>query len=341
MDEARDFADKDAHDGRKMLAGAACWTLTDGKAGDEAPCLGLAQALGLAVVKRVVRPRALFAAFAPRGPIDPKESPDAPGSPIARPFPEILIACGRRAVPYLRHVRRASGGRTFTVFLKDPRINPAVADVVWAAEHDRLRGDNVIATRMAPHLVTKEAIDSAHRNIDPRIARLPEPRTALLVGGDSRHHLFRDSDCAALVGIIENMILTGDSVMITPSRRTPPRLYARLREVCAGVSRRTFLWDGTGDNPYIQMLAHARAIVVTADSTNMVGEAIATDAPVMIFTPSGGHARLSRMIDNLVEDGRVREWRGRLENWQCSPLDDTRTIADEIARRYAIFKNRG
>ncbi|MCB1533282.1 MAG: mitochondrial fission ELM1 family protein [Rhodoblastus sp.] len=321
-----------------MLAGASCWVLTDGKAGDVAPCLGLAQALGLVVETRVVRPRGLFALLAPRGPIDPAERPNEPGSPIAPPYPQALIASGRRAVPYLRHVRRASGGKTFTIFLKDPRVDPRVADVVWVAEHDRMRGENVIATLAAPHLVTHVALSAARENPDPRIAALPEPRMALLIGGASRHYDFLEKDAISLIGVVESMILTGGSAMITPSRRTPRELLARLRGVCADAPKHTFLWDGTGDNPYIQMLAHASTIVVTADSTNMVGEAIATDAPVMIYEPTGGNARLARFIRAVVASGRARRWHGRLESWPCLAHDDTPTIADEIARRYALFR---
>lgn len=331
-------ASDNAQTARKLLAGASCWVLSDGKAGDEAPCLGLAQALGLTVEKRVVRPRGLFAAFAPRGPIDPHERPAAPGSPIAPPFPEVLIASGRRAVPYLRHVRRASGGKTFTIFLKDPRVDPRVADVVWVAEHDRTRGDNVIVTLAAPHIVTREALAAARENPDPRIARLPQPRMALLIGGDSRHYAFHEKDCISLIGVVESMILSGAGAMITPSRRTPPQLLAQLRGVCADAPKHTFLWDGTGDNPYVQMLAHAATIVVTADSTNMVGEAIATDAPVMVYEPTGGHPRLSRFLRALVASGRVRRWRGRLEKWACEAHDDTAFIAGEVARRYALFR---
>ena len=327
-----------ARTARKILAGASCWVLTDGKAGDVAPCLGLARALGLDVETRVVHPRALFAAFAPRGPIDPAERPAAPGSPIAPPFPEVLIASGRRAVPYLRYVRRASGGKTFTIFLKDPRIDPHVADVVWVAEHDRTRADNVIATLAAPHVVTHEALVAARENPDPRIACLPKPRMALLLGGDSRHYSFHEKDCISLVGVVESMILAGAGAMVTPSRRTPPQLLAKLRGVCADAPRRTFLWDGTGENPYVQMLAHASTIVVTADSTNMVGEAIATDAPVMVYEPTGGSARLTRFIRALVAEGRVHKWRGRLESWPCHAHDDTPAIADEVARRYALFR---
>ncbi len=331
-------APDNAQTARKMLAGASCWVLTDGKAGDEAPCLGLAQALGLNVERRVVKPRALFAALAPRGPIDPRDRPTSPTSPIAPPYPQVLIASGRRTVPYLRHIRRASAGKCFTVFLKDPRIDPRVADVVWVAEHDRPRGPNVIATLAAPHIVTREAMEEARRRIDPRIARLPEPRMALLLGGPSRHYEFNDKDETSLVGIVESMILAGGGAMITPSRRTPPHLLSRLRGVCADAPKHTFLWDGTGDNPYVQMLAHASTVVVTADSTNMVGEAVATDVPVMIYEPTGGNPRLSRFIRALVASGRVRKWGGRLESWACTAHDDTGAIADEVARRYALFR---
>lgn len=94
---------------------------------------------------------------------------------------------------------------------------------------------------------------------------------ALLIGGSSRHYDFNEKDEISLVGVVESMILSGASAMITPSRRTPERVLARLRGVCADAPRHTFLWDGAGANPYVQMLAHASTIVVTADSTNMVG----------------------------------------------------------------------
>lgn len=329
-----------ARDARKTFAGASCWIITDGKAGDEAPCLGLAQALGLAASRRIVRPRRFFAALAPFGPLDPAEAPARAGSPVAPPFPDVAIASGRRAVPYLRHVRRASRGRTFTIFLKDPGVDTRVADVVWVGEHDFPRGANVIVTLVAPHLVSAQALADARANPDPRIAALPEPRMALLIGGDSRHHSFLEKDRISLVGVVESMLLAGASAMITPSRRTPPELLSVLRGVCADAPRRTFLWDGAGANPYIQMLAHATTIVVTADSTNMVGEAIATSAPVMVYEPSGGHYRVSSFINALVKTGRVRKWLGRLEKWPCSPIDFTDQIAAEIARRYAAWRER-
>jgi uncharacterized protein len=327
-----------APDPRATFAGRTCWVLTDGKAGDQAPCLGLALAMGLKPQARVVRPRALFAALAPRGPIDPAERPNAPGSPIAPPYPDVLIASGRRAVPYLRYVRRASAGRTFTIFLKDPRVSAKVADVVWVAAHDSLRGKNVIVSLAAPHLVSAEALQAARDNPDPRIVALPAPRMALLLGGDSRHHTFTEKDRRTLAGAVESMTLAGASVMVTSSRRTPKLLVEAIKREIADAPKRAFLWTGGEDeNPYLQMLAHAQTIVVTADSTNMVGEACATTVPVLVYEPTGGHPRVTAFINSLQKAGRIKRWLGRLEKWPCAPIDETPRIARDIAGRYEAW----
>ncbi len=81
------------------------------------------------------------------------------------------------------------------------------------------------------------------------------------------------------------------------SRRSDPPLRARV-ERCFREAQ-GFLWDGTGENPYLALLALADAVVVTADSYNMVGEAAATGAPVRVFEPAGGHPKLDAVLAGL------------------------------------------
>ncbi len=138
----------------------------------------------------------------PLGPIDPQERPQAKDSPIAPPFPDILVASGRRAVAYLRHVRQASGGKTFTVFLKDPRTGAKTADLIWVPEHDQLRGSNVIVTLTPPHRISQARLAAAREAPDPRLAGLKHPRVAVLAGGDSRHHHFTPEDADRFVAAL-------------------------------------------------------------------------------------------------------------------------------------------
>jgi mitochondrial fission protein ELM1 len=311
-----------------MLRGVTSWIVTDGKAGDELPCLAVAEALGLKPEIRRVRPRPPFAWLMPWGPIDPRERPGARNSPLAPPFPDLLIASGRRAVPALRHVKRASGGRTYTVFLKDPRTGPGSADFIWAPDYDRIRGPNVLTTATPPHRVRAERLAALRATPDPRLAALPSPRVAVLAGGDSRHHRFTHADVERFVAALEGLAGTGVGLMITASRRTPPRLRGALLELAG--RRGGFFWDGTGENPYVAILALAAAVVVTADSFNMIGEAAATGAPVLVFEPSGGHMKLQTFLDNLQKRGIVHVFHGRLEGGRYPPVDATPIIAAAI-----------
>ena len=80
-----------------------------------------------------------------------------------------------------------------------------------------------------------------------------------------------------------------------------------------------FFWDGSGDNPYVPLLALADFIVVTADSANMVGEAAATGAPILVFEPSGGHPKLRAFVAGLRAHGAVHPFRGALKEAATNP----------------------
>lgn len=325
-----------------LPAGASCWIFSDGKIGDEVQCLGIAEALGLAPELRRIAPRPAYAWVMPYGPIDPREAPGRPGSPLTPPFPDLAIAAGRRTVPYLRALKRLSRGKTFAVFIKDPYWSRGKINLIVAPEHDGLSGSNVFSTATPANRLHAWRLAAAREKPDLSIASLPSPRVALILGGDSQHHRFDDKDIQALTEIAALVLRQGKALMVTPSRRTPPALIdslARtLAELPADLQKNAFFWSGEGSNPYVSILAHAAAIIVTGDSVNMVGEAVATGAPVHVYEPAGGHAKISAYLARLESLGAIRRWRGALEEWRYPPLNATQEIAEEIARRYLAFR---
>lgn len=314
------------------------WILTDGKAGDLAQCEGVAEAMGLRPERRVVRPKAPFSWMMPRGPIDPREGPGKPGSPIAPPFPDIVIASGRRTVPYVRAVRRLSKGRTFTIFLKDPRTGPGTADFMWVPAHDKVRGPNVMTTLLSPHRVSQDALAAARANPPGPIAELGRPRVAVLVGGDSRHHRFKPDDVERFGQALEKLAASGAQLMGSRSRRTPEPLAERAASIFARAGG--WWWDGQGANPYIALLANADAVVVTADSVNMIGEAAATGVPVLVFEPSGGHGKIGKFLNGLSDEGVVHRFEGELAGARYEPLDTTGDIARAALAAHAAHRQR-
>lgn len=318
---------------------SSAWILTDGKAGDLAQCIGVAEALDCPYETRQVAPRAPFSWWLPFGPTDPRERETQPGSPIAPPYPDIVIASGRRAAAYLRRIKRLSNGRTFTVFLKDPRTGPDAADLIWVAEHDKLRGRNVLVTPTSPHRFSKDRLAELREEEAPEIDRLPHPRVAVLVGGDSRHHTFTEEDQSRLLAGLRRMVQEEDArLLITASRRTPHALADSLSSLAKSGGH--LYWTGETPNPIGLYLAKADAIVATADSTNMIGEATATGKPVHVFRPSGGHDKITRFLGTLERLGVIHPFPGSLKTTTYEPIDATPVIAERILTDFRAHRQR-
>jgi uncharacterized protein len=317
------------------LAGKSAWVITDGKVGMDVQARGVADALGLDYVMKHVTPRGVWKFAAPWGPVGPEVRFGQPDSDFAPPWPELAIATGRASIPYIKALRARAGNRTYCVVLQDPKTGPNTADLIWVPEHDRRRGANVIVTPTAPHSFTQARFTGLRAKVPTAIAALPGPRIAVILGGKNGIYRFSDADDDRLQSSLSAFGELGASFMVTPSRRSHPRLIRAVDQATASSPR--ILWDGVGANPYPDFLAHADALVVTADSVNMTGEACATGRPVYVFMPSGGSAKFNRFHDALRRHGATRplpEQPETLESWTYTPLDSGQEIASEIERRW-------
>ncbi|MCC7273217.1 MAG: mitochondrial fission ELM1 family protein [Alphaproteobacteria bacterium] len=311
------------------------WLLHDGKAGNVSQLLGLGQALGAehrllrSTVDgpRMLLPARLWQAGLMRHPPG--------GDALGPPWPDIVIGAGRRTARAVLWVRRAAAGRPFAVQIQDSGVAPARFDLVTVPRHDRLRGPNVVVTDGAIHRVTRAALDAAAADWGPRLARMPRPRVAVLIGGSSRAYRMTVEAATALGRALTAMReATGGSLLVTASRRTGPEAAAALRAILAGPA--IAFWDGRGDNPYLGYLALADAIVVTADSVSMPSEAAATGKPVHIADLPGGSPKFTRFHAHFRALGITRPFAGRLESWSYTPPDDAGRVAAEIVRRRAL-----
>lgn len=310
----------------------SCWVVTDGKAGMENQCVGLAEALGLNPVVKRVRLRAPWKQLSPALlRIGNRWSLSSRGDGLDGPLPDLLIATGRQSVSSSLAVGAMSGGRTLRVQIQAPGIDPRRFDLVVVPQHDRLRGSNVLVTRGALHKVTAAKLAAA-RAAFPRLAQLPSPRVAILVGGSNGAYRLTEAGTERLAERLATAARDcAAAVMVTPSRRTGAANEDILRQRLASLPGE--VWDGRGDNPYLAYLAFADWIVVTADSVNMVCEACATGRPVHVAMIEGGSAKFLRFHQGLFAAGITRPFEGRLETWSYPPFDDTAEVTAEIRRK--------
>lgn len=319
----------------RPLAGARCWIITDGKAGMDVQARGVADALGLVYEMKHVAPAGIWRVAAPWGPVDPAEKFGLPGSRFAPPWPAVAIATGRASIPYVRRLHRLAGAATYTIVLQDPKTGPGVADLIWVPQHDKRRGANVMTTLTAPHSFTAARLASLRAELPPEMTALPGPRVAVVLGGKNGVYRFKESDDDRFREALASIGALGASFMITPSRRSHKRLVRAAD--AATRDRPRILWDMTGANPYPHFLAAADALVVTADSVNMSGEACATGRPVWVFHPSGGSSKFRRFHEALESYGATRPLPERvtsLERWSYVPLDAADLIAREVESRW-------
>jgi hypothetical protein len=313
---------------------AAVWSLSDDKAGNRRQADALARALGLGEPAcHTLTPRAPWRLVAPRRlPGSAKAFGEAFARGLAR-VPAVTIGCGRQAALATRLVR-ARGGRAVQVL--DPRIDPSLWDLLVVPEHDRLRGPNVLTVFGSLHPVDDAWLAQARARF-AAFATLPQPRTALLLGGISRHFDFDRQGFDALADAIERMLVRdGGSLLATVSRRTPPAFGAVLRARFAHLPGVVWRGDVDGDNPYPGMLAWADRIVCTPDSVNLLSEACATDAPVQVFAPDEVRGRVRRFVDALLARGRAQPLGAGWPVVPCTPLRETARIAAEVRARLAL-----
>jgi hypothetical protein len=318
----------------------ACWVVTDGKAGMEVQCLGLAEALGFEPRVKRIQVTKPWRWLPPRLVPDPLAAIGPKRDPLAPPWPELLIASGRQTVAPSMAIRRASGGRTFTVQIQNPVVDPANFDVVVAPQHDRLTGPNVIETVGGLNRITEARLSAAAAQFGPAFAHLPRPLIAVVLGGDNRVYRFTRAIARRLGEDLARLCRSeGAGLLVTASRRTGPGTLALLRAALNGCAAE--IWDGAGDNPYLGYLGLADAFVVTGDSVNMVCEAATTGKPVHVVELAGGSAKFARFHQALRRAGATRPFAGRLEHWSYQPLRDTETAAAEIRRRLAARAEAG
>ena len=310
-----------------------CWVLSDGKPGMENQCLGLAEALGIEPTIKRIAPRFPYSILPPQLWLAPLLAPGPAGDPLSEPWPELLISSGRQAVAPAIAIKRANRDATFTVQIQNPGVDPGRFDLVAVPAHDRLSGDNVIATFGALHRVTPGRLVREAARFRDRLAGLPRPLVAVLVGGTNRQYRMSQACAERLArGLVRLGADSGAGFAVTTSRRTGTANEATLREHLAPVP--SVIWDGAGENPYFGYLALADAIVVTGDSVSMVSEACATGKPVYVFDLEGGSKKFDRFHDKLRDRGITRRCDGTLAEGQYQPPDDTSRVADEVRRRF-------
>ena len=214
----------------------------------------------------------------------------AKSSPIAPPWPDIVLCAGRSTEAVAFWLRRNGNPKLRIVFVGTPWAPPSRFDlVITTPQYGLPEAPNILHNTLPLHGVTPAKLEAEAKRWEERLAHLPKPRIAVLVGGGSGPYVFRP-EAAARLGREASRLASelSGSLLVTTSARTPK---AAAEALAAAITVPFFLhrWTkGGGDNPFHAFLGLTARIIVTADSISMLSEASASGKPVSLFDIEDG-----------------------------------------------------
>lgn len=231
----------------------------------------------------------------------------AASSPLAAPWPDLVICSGRGAEAVAFWLRKQNP-QLRIVFVGTPWSDLRRFDLVITTPQYRLpQAPNVLHNLLPVHDVTPQRLAAEAAAWEGRFSALPRPFTAVLVGGSSGPYLFTPAQARRLGREASALAREeGGSLLVTTSARTGDAAADALQaaiDVPAFVHR----WQADAAvNPFHAMLGLASRIVVTADSISMMAEAVSTGKPVLLFDIEEGPYAMRAHLDS-----RRIGWRGR------------------------------
>jgi mitochondrial fission protein ELM1 len=170
--------------------------------------------------------------------------------------------------------------------------------VIICPEHDGLEANNLIQMQ-----------GSIHQFNQKRLNQLKEKWMSMFgLNKDNVLSIFIGNPGRAFFNSIESLSLKiirhypNYNVYISASRRTPDKYKKQLANHF-NFAKLVWFSELDGDNPYLGMLSCSDILIVTADSINMVSEAVATNKPVVIVgidCVSPKHKRFIKSLNNRV-----------------------------------------
>ena len=315
-----------------------CWTITNGTAGTVSQSLGLAQAIGFKkIIQKVFKANFSLSLIPAIAHVFLKKFLASDSDKLKGPWPNVVIGCGRRVIPFLLYIKKASGGKTYCIYIQDPKISSKYFDLVIKMQHDSIEGNNVIATDFSLNLVSKEKLFEEKKKHMRVFARLTKPYYSILIGGNTKRFKMNNQAIKDLFCKISAIVeLCPGSILITTSRRTPKIVKELLRSQFNKNSKVHIVESGSkSGNPYFAMLALAEKIFVTNDSVNMVSEACACEKPVYIIPLLNiSLGKTKRFLDVLNNKDLVKTFDNNLvEKTAKLNFNNNELVADKMRKK--------
>lgn len=289
------------------IAAPKVWLLLGERHGDNAQVMALGKALGWPFeIKQLHFDHDCPIPFNKRGAsligVDVARS-----SPLTAPWPDVVIAIGRRSAPPSRWIKDSTKGEAMIIHLGRPRDAFHHYDLIFTTPQYGLPpGSNIINLTFPITLNSEIELARAADEWQPKLAHLPRPWTAVFLGGPTTQMRFDRDVGAELLAKAEAHVAGKGSLLITTSPRTSMDV-ADLVQYQIKTPHFLFRWSRTEANPYVAFLKLADEFIITNDSVSMIAESVDRMKPLFIFElPERARPRPTGLMASMRRYFRVR-----------------------------------
>lgn len=237
--------------------------------------------------------------------------------------PALIIAAGSRTHWPALQLRWRYGGKL--VVLMKPFLPLWLFDLCLIPQHDGVTASKRVVTTMGAinHVPFSNQSDSS--------------QGLILIGGPSSHYGWSDQQ---MIDQLRQLIKQREDIhwTLTTSRRTPASFLPALNTALANDSNLPALkivpLEQTGGGWLLQHYQDCGVCWVTEDSVSMVYESLSSGASTGILqVPRLGQNRVSKGLDQLIEEGRVMRLTADNAIEQQPPLREAEKAAQVIIER--------
>lgn len=291
------------------------WLVVGDKPGDNAQVEIIAEALGLPYETKRLLPKPEWVLGKPRFKASLYHLDLERSDKLEPPWPDLILTVGRRPSMAALWIQAQSGGHSRIVLLGRPKRWMERFSLVIVPAQYRMPDDPKVLKLDLPLMRSNEAaIAEAAEAWRERLADLPRPLTALLIGGPTKPFRF-DADAAREL-LARARAAAGEGFLyISTSRRTPPEVIEAL-EKNLPPNARLYRWSpDSSDNPYLALLGLADRFIVTGDSISMMVEVARMGKPLAIYAlpyRKGPAGRLQQVLGGWLHGGTPERGADRL-----------------------------
>lgn len=255
------------------------WVLCGVRAGDTAQALELARRVGGRVEEKQLSFNALHHLPNVLQPVGLHSLTPQARKQLAAPWPDLVIATGKRTAPIARSIRVLSGGAAKIVQMGRPRSALKHFDLVITTLQYGLPPCSNVITLMTPFAAPKPVDDLTRAKWLSAWQHVPRPWIMAAIGASKyplrlgTHEL--DAYGAALNEAARKLHA---HVILFDSPRSAQGAAARVQ---LQIEHGSLIPNGAG--AYATALGNADFYAVTGDSVSMASEMLATRKPVAVF----------------------------------------------------------